>query len=74
MADDGYKHRDLDDQFQAFLPHLFRWLVLVAAIAVGVALGLYLFFKIVGAEMQNDMQEHIHSWRPTFTTTPNNAP
>ena len=61
MADDGYKGRDLDDIYQAFLPHLGRWLVLVAAIA----LGLYLFFRILGAEMQDDMQ---HAWTPHRTT------
>lgn len=67
------KRPDLDDQFQAFLPHLGRWLMLVAAIAVGTALGLYVFFKIVGAEMQSDTQDHLRSWTPTFTT-PSYAP
>lgn len=67
-------HRDLDDAFQAFLPHLFRWLVLVAAITVGVALGLYVFFRIASAEIE----DHVKSvWTapsfPTYTT-PSSAP
>ncbi|MEA2484861.1 MAG: hypothetical protein QOC55_2808, partial [Thermoleophilaceae bacterium] len=46
-------------------------LLLVAAIALGVCLGLYLFFRLVGAEMQHDMQG---VWTPTMTTTPTYVP
>jgi hypothetical protein len=77
MADEGYKPRSADDSFQAFLPHLFRWLVLVAAIAVGVLLGMYIFFKIATAEMEDHMKS---VWNPTSFptfptyTTPSYAP
>jgi hypothetical protein len=62
---------DLIDAFGDLAVQVFKWVALVTAIAVGVCAGLFLFFKLVGAEMQHDMQS---VWTPTITTTPSYAP
>jgi hypothetical protein len=74
MASEEFKSRDLADAVGDLLSKALWWLLLVAAIAIGVALGLYLFFRIVGAEMQDDLH---HMWTPpSFPTyaTPTYAP
>jgi hypothetical protein len=67
MTTEPQREINLADMIMA----IFRWLTLVAAIALGVCLGIYLFFRLVGAEMQQDMKT---VWTPPTFSTPTYAP
>jgi len=66
--------RDIGNQLEDGIVAIFRWLALVAAIAVGTALGLYLFFKVLSIEMRHDMQDVFNQFTTTTTTTPSYSP
>jgi hypothetical protein len=67
MASEEFKSRDVNDALGDLAVHVFRWLALVAAVALGVFLGIYLFVRLVGAEMQQNLHD---VWTPSISTTP----